>query len=308
MSANFEKTKWFSYTSSTETTRTWAREITAFEDIPEPFQAAFPNSAGAFPYTIFIPEERASKIHERNSKIIAMFADYFVLWEQIGDEITTLSTDFTDVVSVEHGIILLKSWLKIETLSGTFEIKFNTTNDHFFYPIIDLIRQKMVKPSNLNEKETYEKPDLSKFDFLERINFKFKNYGKRSVRAQDSVLAVVYQPEQNLQDFRLFKKSLFRRYKTDFLIVLTQEELILVKEDKQIRNNFDPAHGGIFTYIPRCQIQKVSFVSQQENSNRIMEVLLPEDAKLICELSEENDGLRELLEMEVWQNLDFSQA
>lgn len=300
MSTNFEKTKWFSYTSTTETTRTWARQITAFEDIPEPFQAVFPKIEEPFPYTIFIPAEKASKLQERNSKIIAMFADHFVLWEEIGNEIATLSTEFTDVFSIEHGIILLKSWLKIETFSGTFEINFNTTNDRFFYPIIALIRQKMTVSQNQadhDDEMATEKPDLSKFDFLEKINFKFKNYGRRSVRAQDSVLAVVYQPEQNLQDFRLFKKSLFRRYKTDFLITLTQEELILIKEDKPIRNNFDPAHGGIFTYIPRCQIQKISFVSQQENLNRLMEISLPKDIKLTCELSEENEDLRELLEM-----------
>lgn len=298
MSTNFEKTKWFSYTSSTETTRTWAREITTHEDIPELFQTAFPKIEGDFPFTIFIPEEKASKFHERNSKIIAMFDNHFVLWEQIGSEITTLSSDFTDVFSVEHGIILLKSWLKIETLSGTFEIKFNTTNDRFFYPIIDLIRQRMTESQNQDDHDNEmvaEKSDLSKFNFLERINFKFKNYGKRSVRAGDPVLAVVYQPEQNLQDFRLFRKSLFRRFKTDFLITLTQEELILIKEDKQIRSNFDPAHGGIFTYVPRCQIQKVSFVSQQENLNSVMEISLPEEIKLTCELSEENEELRELL-------------
>jgi hypothetical protein len=295
MSTSYEHTKWYAYTSSSQTMRTWARQINAAEEIPEAFQAIFPQVDGSFPYTIFIPEEKQTKFQQRNSQIISVFGDHFVLWEQVDNEITTLSSPFTNVLTVEHGVILLKSWLKIETLAGIFNLKFNTTNDYLFIPIIETIRQK-VSPSPYQENPFAEKPDLTKFDFLENINFKFRNFGKRSVRKHDSILAVVYEPEHSLQAFRLLRKTLFRRYKTDFLLTLTTAELILIKEDKQIRTNIDPAYGRVSIYIPRRQILDITFTSQAESAFWTMAVMLPNNVTLTCDLSEGNDGLALLRE------------
>ncbi len=297
MTTNIENTKWYSYTSSTQTMRTWAREIKAQKDIPDQFQATFPQFEGTFPYTIFIPEEKVSKFQQRNSTILVVFNDHIVLLEQLDNEVKVLSSQFKDVFTITHGVILLKSWLNIETEAGTFAVKFNTANDHLFIPIIKTIRQKMMhsRHQDTHSAETHiEKTDLSKFDFLDKVNFKFMNYGRRCVQNQDSVLVVVYQPEQTLQDIQLFRKTLYKRYKTDFLVTLTEAELILIKEDEPIRTNFSPAHGGVFTYIPRHRIEDITFISQPEDSNCVMEITLPNETKLTCELTEENEALPRL--------------
>ncbi len=299
MTKNYNETHWFSQTSSTQTMRTWARRIHNHEEIPDNFYAAFPEVEEAFPYTIYIPADKRSRYHQRDAKIIILLKESFILLEDLAGSIQTHTSKFTNVISLEHGIILLNSWLKIETLSGRFEVRFNTTNDHLLAPIINTIRQKMIQPAwqttapgTINQ----EKPNLSQLDFLESINFKFRNYGKRSIQDDDAVLAVVYQAERPLQDIRLFRKTLFKRYKTDFLIILTREELIFIKEDKQIRTNFDPNHGGVFTYIPQHQIQDITFTPQPENNITLMQVTLPNDHQLVSELSADTPQLQQLQE------------
>ena len=294
MSTNIENSKWYSYTSSTQTMRTWAREIKAQEDIPAPFQTTFPQVEESFPYTIFIPEEKLSKFQQRNSKLVVVFNDHIMLLEQLENEIKILSSQFTDVFAIEHGVVLLKSWLNIETQAGTLAINFNTTNDYLFIPIVNTIRQQMMTHHHQDlpaTKTPLEKHDLSKFDFLDKLNFKFMNYGRRSVQTQDSVLVVAYQPEQTLKDVQLFRKTLYRRYKTDFLITLTEAELILIKEDERIRTNFSPAHGGVFTYIPRHLIEDIAFISHPEDSNCLMEITLLNKTNLTCEWAETNKTL-----------------
>lgn len=297
MSTNIENTKWYSYTSSTQTMRTWARQIKDQEDLPAQFQAAFPPFEKSFPYTVFIPEEKVSKFQQRNSKLIVVFNDHFTLLEDLDNEVKTLSSPFIDVFTIEHGVILLKSWLSIKTRTGIFEIAFNTTNDYLFTPIIKTIRQKNTQSRNQvtpTDEIKIEPQDLSKFDFLDKVNYKFMNYGRRSVQNHDLVLAVAYQPEQTLQDIQLFRKTLFKRYRTDFLITLTNKELILIQEDEAIRTNFSPAHGGIFTYIPRHYIETVTFISQPEDSSCTMEITLPDMTRLTCELGKENEALPRL--------------
>ncbi len=62
MVSTASETKWYSYTSSTQTMRTWSEIISSFQTLAE-FQPAFPASETTFPYTVcargsplFVPE------------------------------------------------------------------------------------------------------------------------------------------------------------------------------------------------------------------------------------------------------------
>ena len=296
MSKSIEETQWYSYTSSTQTMRTWARHIEAFEDVPESFQDIFPQQQEPFPYTVYLPEDKSSKFFKRDEKIISVFENHFVLLESINDEIIIRSSEFSDVVIFERGKILLNSWVKIKTSSDTFDLRFNTTNDHLLQPVEDIVRQKMAEIALAGEmpRNEIEAPDLSKFNFLDKINFKFLNYGRASIRSNDRVLDVIYQPELTLQNIRFFNKTVFKRYKTDHLFILTDKELIFIQEDKQIRNNFDPAHGGVFIFIPRYQIQDVAFTPHPESSSTMMEITLPNNTQFSTEFSSTNENLPRL--------------
>lgn len=294
MSAIQEDTKWYSYTSSTQTMRTWARRIETSADVPQIFQAAFPEHHDRFPYTIFIPEDKFTKAYKRNHKLICVFEDHFTLLESLPNEIVSQTAQFTDVLCLQRGMILLNSWLQITTNAGVFEVSFNTTNEHLFKPIIATLRQGQASWDAGNEKISRKaRPDLAQFDFLDKANYKFMNYGIASVRPQDQVLGLIYQPELTLKNIQFFNKSFFRQYKTAHLTILTDKELIFVQEDKQIRTNFDPKHGGVFTHIPRRQIQNVTFVTQAQPQTPacLMTITLPNDTHLTAEFSPDNDGL-----------------
>lgn len=295
MSISQEDTKWYSYTSSTQTMRTWARRIETFADVPPAFQAAFPEYKDQFPYTIFIPEDKFTKAYKRNDKLICIFKDQFTLLESLPHEIVSQTARFTDVLCLQRGMVLLNSWLQITTYAGEFEVSFNTTNEHLFKPILATLRQG--QPNwGLNEEKPRLKarPDLAQFEFLDKANYKFMNYGIASVRPQERVLGLIYQPEQTLKSIQFFNKSFFRQYKTAHLTILTEKELVFVREEKQIRNNFDPKHGGVFTYIPRRQIQDLTFSLQPQHPQIpfcLMTITLPGDTRLTAEFSPENESL-----------------
>jgi hypothetical protein len=291
MSAKFEDTKWYSYTSSTETMRTWARRLRSYEEIPQEFQPAFPEYQDDFPYTLLIPEDRLSLFRKRNKKIMCVYEDRFVLLEALRNEIKTSSSMFTDVLYLERGKILLYSWLKIVTPSGTLLTRFNTTNEYLFDPVIEKARQGMSDslPSDIALGENEQ--ELSKFNHLRSVNFKYMSYGRNSIRPNDSVIGIAYQPERCIREFKLFDRTLFRRYATDHLSILTEKELILIKEDKRVKTDRDSTYGGVFTFIPRRQIHDISFVSSPENSHCTMDITLPGNTHLVSEFSSANEEL-----------------
>jgi len=275
--------------------RTWARRLRSYEEIPKEFQPAFPKHEDQFPYTLLIPEDRFSLFRKRSKKILRVYEDRFVLLEALRNEIKTSSNMFADVLYLERGKILLYSWLKIMAPSGTPLIRFNTTNEYLFDPVIEKIRQGMSDSHPKDVALGEDEQELSKFDYLRTVNYKYMSYGRKSIRPDDSVISIVYQPERCIQEFKLFNRTLFRRYATGHLSILTEKELILIKEDKQVKTDKDSKHGGVFTYIPRRQIQTVSFIPDPENSHCIMEITLPENTRLTSEFSSANEEL-ELLQ------------
>lgn len=291
MSTNPDDTKWYSYTSSTQTMRTWARRIRSYEEVPAEFQPAFPEYGEHFPYTLLIPQDRLSLFHRRNEQMICLYQDRLVHLELVHHEIKTLSSSLQEVLYVERGMILLYSWLKIVTPSGTLWMRFNTTNEYLFSPVIETIRQEMSGSSASDQASGKRDQTLSRFDYLVYANYKYMNYGRESVRANDAVVDVVYQPDRPLQEITLFGRTLLRRCMTGHLSVLTENELILIREDKRIRINQEASYGGVFTYIPRRQIHDISFVSDRENAHCVMQITLPENTRLVSEFSLTNEEL-----------------
>jgi hypothetical protein len=108
------------------------------------------------------------------------------------------------------------------------------------------------------------------------------------------VIGIVYQPGRCIQEINFLNKTLFRRNTTDHLSILTEEELILIKERNRIKTDKEINYGGVFTYIPRCQIHDISFITNPENSHIIMEITLPENNHLSSEFSFTNEQLKQM--------------
>jgi len=294
MSAKIEDTKWYSYTSSTQTMRTWARRIDTLADVPAEFQAAFPRSVDPFPYTVYLPENKTPQASQQEPQIICLFPDHFILLEQRHGEVHSHTADLAEVVYLQRGLILLNSWLQIGTRAGVFDLYFNTAVDYLFKPITEGLRQETFALAGEGAPRTAKPgPDRSQFDFLDRANYKFMNYGRSSIPPNDDVLSLIYEPEHTLRAVRLFDKTIYRQYQTAQLAIVTDRELIIIQEEKRIRNNFDPTHGGVFTYIPRRHLQAVTFASQPQPPypHYVMDVSLPGDLHLTAEFSAANKEL-----------------
>jgi hypothetical protein len=118
------------------------------------------------------------------------------------------------------------------------------------------------------------------------------NFGRQSIRPGDTVVGMACQPERCIQEYALFNKTLFRQYTTGHLTILTEKELILIKEKKQIKTDKETLYGGVFTYIPRHRIQDISFTPNPENTQSTMEITLPDDLRLSSEFSLDNEELQ----------------
>jgi hypothetical protein len=297
MSAHFDDMKWYSYTSSTQTTRTWVRRVISSDDLPPEFKPVFPVQEKEFPYTLIVPEDKFSLFHKRNSQIVWIDDDQIGSIELMRKGSRTFSSKFEDVLFIERGKVLLHSWLKIVTSTDSLYIRFNSTNERLFIPIIDKIRRGMGGSQNLypvvDEKNGLE---LSKFDYLMPIDFKYMNYGRESIRSDDSVISVVYQPDRCIHELKILSKIFFRRYATSHLSIVTEKELILIKENKKTKTEKDCLYGAVFTYIPHRQINEVLFIPNNENSQYNMEIILSENTYLSSEFSNANGEMKLLQE------------
>jgi hypothetical protein len=270
--------------------KTWVRRLNSYEEVPEEFRAEFSKQDASFPYTLFIPEDRLSMFHKRNAKILCLYDDRFLMLEKVRDQINTATSLYDEILYIEHGEILLNSWLKITSKSGTISFKFNTANVNRLELAITNARLGMSAP-RVDQKNT-EEYEFSKFDHLSSINYKYMNLGRQSLCPGDAVQQIVYQPERCIYEGITFlKKTIFRRFATSHLSILTDKELILIKESKPVKSERTTLYGGVFTYIPRQKIQNITFKPDPEKPCSKMEIALPNNIIFSSEFSQDNSDL-----------------
>lgn len=296
MSTDDDDVKWFTHTSSTQTMRTWTRQITSAVEIPPEYQSVLPADYTPFPYTLLTPEDRKSPFIKRNEQLICLLENRILILERTRNRIKPCSVRLDDIFFLEHGKVLLNSWLKIVTADDCISLNFNTTNEHLFFPLIEKARQQTGAASDLSRSKLGDQFDGKIFDYLSTENFKYMNYGKSVIRPNDPVLCIAYQSERALHEFRLFNKTLFQRQSTGHLAILTEKELIIIKEDKRIKQDQENRYGGIFTYIRRDQIQEIQFAPHQKISDCLMTIIFPENIQITAEFSLDNADLSKLQE------------
>lgn len=282
MTAATTDTTWYSYTSSTQTMRSWTRILTSLDEVPETFRASFPPNA-AFPYAILLPEDRLSFLQKRREKLLCMYDDQIVIMESGRDQVNMTPYKMQDILYLEHGRELLHSWVKIVSASGSSTVSFNTVTIRHFEPIFEKIRPKAIT--------TVKEKDCGAFDYLSAVNYKFMNLGRQSVRAGEHVIETVYQPDRCVRTVTLFHKILLRQYATGHLSILTENELIVIRQTARMKTGEQNIYGGIFLYIPLRQIQDLSFSDDEKKSLRVMTVSLADRVKLHSEFARDNKGL-----------------
>lgn len=268
--------EWYSYKRNLpKSVGAWPRVIRSSKDVPSEFLRVFPDYETAFPYTLVIPEEKGGFFQSlETAKMLCVSEGRLCFLENVRGIAVSREIPLDSIVSLEHGRILLKSWLKISTGSNTMTIPFNTVHEHLFLPVIEAIRPAVNSEELSPLAQIRHQQELSKLGYLWKTNFKYFNLSRKSILPGESIREVVYQPELQISTLKLFGKSVLSKALTGHLAILTENELILINEVEKTKDAQHLLYGGIFTYLPLKHISNVSFEGKKGQTDCVMKVTL----------------------------------
>ncbi len=235
--------------STTQTTKFWAEEVTTLNQLPDHFQQlVYELIQGDFSsaYVVYAPSRKYS------DAVIMLMDQKVVVLKKKDDDVNANIYHMEEIQQVQMGSTLLDSWLKIcGKTNGRFNcetIDFNTVMDELFEPVLDEVRRH-----TLGLLSTDQPIEDQKLNDLKELNLKFYNYGKMRLLPGQCVLAYAYQPEVKLS----FWKRATERETEPHLLVLTEKELLMIKETGQRKKSATQKYSGIWTHIPLKKIDTI---------------------------------------------------
>jgi hypothetical protein len=285
--------------SATEQTRlSWTKAIRNYDQIPSAYQAAFNGhfkSTDDFPYTLLAPFN-GSFLKPTYEKLVSCTEDSIAIFERYPERISVTAYKLNAINYTETGSVLLYSWLTINGIdqdgrSSATTIKFNTVGDRLFLPILSRIRGQADFSS-----ESQMAVEQAKFDYLSVLNYKFMNYGRRSLQPGDSVQRIVLQPEVRKEFLNLFGKSFWKLVFPAHIIILTNHEVISIQDASKVASSY----GGIWNYVPLEKISSVQ-LNEEANGNLTLCLELPADDRLEIPFEASNKAEAEKLQAEIKQ-------
>jgi hypothetical protein len=233
-----------------QTTGTWAAVIESYAEIPDPYRPFFEplrQEGRKLPYLVRTPSDEGftravteKLICERNGEIQIL--------ERRKGGYSVRRYPLTGVSCVETGACLLASWIAISGLSDRGDpisstLRFNTVTDHLLAPFLSRIRGAASGPPGAVPDSEWD-PSIQP----ENWTIKFRNYARRSLLDGERVVAAVMQPAirrgTRTPLGEIFQRSLFPAH----LLMLTDGELILIRENSGRRVNI--TSGGVWHFIP----------------------------------------------------------
>ena len=243
----------------------WASLIESYTTVPEVYTDFFDplRTAGRdFPYTVLTPAYE-NFIYPTTEKLISDLGNEIYVLERSGNTFTSLCYPTQGIIYVERGTMLLDSWLKICGLTGqdglkTTTLKFNTVTDFLFAPIL-----KCIRFASVSDNDAVLSSELKKFDHLSHVNYKFMNYAKRSLLGDEKVIQTFLQPEIRKAKLPFLGKSYNRTISPTHITILTDQELIVIREDENWRDQ--TRYGGIWDFIPLNKIVSLNYSEKGED-------------------------------------------
>jgi len=262
----YEQTKW-----------SWARIVESYDQLPEAFKdffKTFLDDTSAFPYAVRTPRFEELTRRENEKLIFSLDNKVYVL-ERIKDKLSVTCYPLEDISTIEVGAILLDSWIKISGVASngvltSSTLRFNTVTDFLFTPILGKIRPTSTPG------DTDQSSERAKFDYLMPLNFKFMNYARHSLVPGEKVIHTVLQPEIRAKLLTLFGRSLSRTISTAHLSILTDRELIMIRDEKTGRWGDKTKYGGVWNYIPLDKITSIS-LTPEKGDLLVLSIHLPQN-------------------------------
>jgi hypothetical protein len=236
------------------TTDRWTKEINDFSTLPETLQIEInkilETEENNHPLAIKVP---ANEAHESIETLLIIFEDLAYILENNDGYIETYPVHYSNINFVELRIILLNSYIILNDGTINKKIFFNTSSEGFFHQLIGKIRNKQNHSEDLQL--SYEN-----IDYLEEIDIKLYNYSKYALKFHHEIIDSVYQNETDDSEF------------ASSITILTDNELVFIKEPNKDKQPMDSLYGGQWLYISLSKIIDVT-VENDKNENKFSLVI-----------------------------------
>ena len=257
--------------------QSWAKPIKSYDEVPEFFKRFFThNGSREFPYAVLTPSF-SGFIHTTTEKLICDYEHEIYVLERRGNDFDVNCYPLEEINCVEVRTILLDSSIIISGVTkdgvpASSAFRFNSTTDFLFIPILHRMRHAPTVSST-----SAHNMELDKFDSWKCVNFKFMNYARRSLLVGEKVIHSILQPEIRDVVLKVLGKTYDRVIYPTLASILTDRELIMIREEKVQRG--DGKYGGIWQFIPLKKIRALSLGVVDKNL-LILSVKLPDRAPL----------------------------
>jgi len=259
------------------TKSSWATQIKSISDVPDVYQSffeAFLTDESVFPFTVLTPSYE-NFIHKTTEKLLVDFGREIYVLERKEGAFETQCYPVDGISYVEMRTALLASSFTIcgITKQGDYAsstLKFNSVTDCLFTPIL-----KNVRSVSVDSKIFAQAKDEKKFNCLADVNFKFMNFAKHSLLDGEKVIQFILQPDIQEELLTLLKKTYYRTISPTHMSILTDRELIIIREDADRRK--EDRYGAIWNYIPLSKVMSLS-VSEKNGDLVGLTIQLPGDA------------------------------
>jgi hypothetical protein len=265
-------------TPAEQTRLSWARRVNSYDEVPE-FYKSFVDAllldTGAFPYLVLTPTFKGF-FRPENEKLVCSLGHEIHILERVGNRLVPTCYTVRNINYVEVGLILLQAWITIRGVAGdglltSSTLKFNSVTRYLFNPILDRMRSAPdgCPGVDLNV-------ERAKFDYLSSLNFKFMNFARRALMPGERVVHILLQPWIRAKLLTILGRSFFRTISPAHLSILTDRELIMIRDDSGPGWHNEARYGGIWNYVPLDKIRRVSLTTRDEDL-LVLSIHLPEE-------------------------------
>ena len=246
--------------ASEQTRLSWARLARSYEDVPEVFRdplVTLAHDAGCFPYTVLTPSFQGF-LRQLSEKLICAFGDEIWVMDKVQNRAVSTCYPVGGISTIEAGSVLLKAWITLKGLDSNdalsaSTLQFNAVGEGLFAPFVAMVRPVPDALTGVDHAA-----EIDKFKRLAPLSFKFMNYARRTIIPGEKVVQFVLQPEVRVDAPRLLGRSWWGTIYPAHLTILTDKELIIIRDEAGVRWNPDAKYGGIWTYVPLDRIATTS--------------------------------------------------